>query len=152
MQSVQLRFVTVLGALLAASLAAPATLCAKTKLDWDPEHTWVFAAGILEWEHSDIYASFPAAMKNRRDAQVVKYFKDAGVPAKQITYLQDAAASKERIQHDFRALLDRTSKGDLLIFYFAGHGSRDADTGETWFANYDAGNANSSAWNTRSIF
>src|SRR5262245_30674016 len=58
MQSVQLRFVTVLGALLAASLAAPATLCAKTKLDWDPEHTWVFAAGILEWEHSDIYASF----------------------------------------------------------------------------------------------
>jgi hypothetical protein len=91
-------------------------------------------------------------MKNRRDAQIVKYFKDAGVPAKHITYLKDTAATKERIQHDFRTLLDQTDKGDLLIFYFAGHGSRDSDSGETWFANYDAGNSNASAWNVRSIF
>ena len=128
MKPMQIKFVLAVVALLAAGLLAPASVCAKTKLDWDPEHTWVFAVGILEWEHSEIYASFPAAMKNRRDAQLVKYFKDAGVPAKQITYLQDAAATKDRIQHDFRALLDQTDKGDLLIFYFAGHGSRDADT------------------------
>jgi hypothetical protein len=148
----QRKFIFAIAGFIAANLTAPTSVCAKTKLDWDPEHTWVFAVGILEWQHADIYASFPAAMKNRRDAQLVKYFKDAGVPAKHITYLQDAAATKERIQRDFRALLDETDKGDLLIFYFAGHGSRDSDTGEAWFANYDAGNSNDSAWNIRSIF
>ena len=91
-------------------------------------------------------------MKNRRDAQLVKYFKDAGVPAKQITYLQDATATKGPASNAISALLDQTDKGDLLIFYFAGHGSRESDTGETWFANYDAGNSNDSAWNIRSIF
>lgn len=152
MQPLQLKSLAAAISLIAAGLAAPAHLSAKTKLDWDPEHTWVFAVGILEWEHSEIYPSFPAAMKNRRDAQLVKHFKDAGVPAKHITYLQDAAATKERIQKAFRALLDETDEGDLLVFYFAGHGSRDADSGETWFANYDAGNSDSSAWNIRSIF
>ena len=152
MRPLTLKFVAAAIAVLAVDLAAPSVVCAKTHLDWDPEHTWVFAVGILEWEHADIYPSFPAAMKNRRDAQLVKFFKEAGVPAKQITYLQDAAATKDRIQRDFNALLDKTDKGDLLIFYFAGHGSRDADSGETWFANYDAGNSDDSAWNIRSIF
>src|SRR5262245_54126714 len=144
-------FVTI-ATFVAINLAAAGRLSAKTELDWDPEHTWVFAVGILEWEHSDIYASFPAAMKNRRDAQLVEYFKDAGVPDNQIIYLQDAAATKKRIEREFRALLDKTDKGDLLVFYFAGHGSRNPDSGETWFANYDAGRSNASAWNVRSIF
>jgi hypothetical protein len=152
MQSVQLKFLAAVVALVTAGFGVPTGVCANAKLDWNPEHTWVFAVGILEWEHSEIYPSFPAAMKNRRDAQLVKYFKDAGVPATRITYLKDAAATKERIQRDFRELLDQTEKGDLLIFYFAGHGSRDVDSGETWFANYDAGNSNASAWNIRSIF
>jgi hypothetical protein len=152
MQSGQLKFLVGALALIATGIGAPKCACAKSKLDWDLEHTWVFAVGILEWEHSEIYASFPAAMKNRRDAQLVKYFKDAGVPRKHITYLQDAAATKEQIQRDFRALLDQTDKGDLLVFYFAGHGSRNVESGETWLANYDADNSNESAWNVKSIF
>jgi hypothetical protein len=152
MRSVQVKFVSAIVLLLAINSIAPPTVCAQTELDWDPEHTWVFAVGILEWKHPDIWASFPDAMKNRRDAQLVKFFKEAGVPAKQIKYLQDASATKDRIQHEFRALLDQTDKGDLLIFYFAGHGTRDSDTGKTWFANYDAGNSNASAWSIRSIF
>src|SRR4051812_5073940 len=152
MQPLRNRFIIAVFALVAVSLIASQSACAKAKLDWNPDHTWVFAVGILEWEHGDIYPSFPAAMKNRRDAQIVKFFKEAGVPAKQITYLQDDAATKKRIQTEFRTLLDRTGKGDLLIFYFAGHGSRDVDSGETWFANYDAGNSDASAWNVRSIF
>src|SRR6478752_4633630 len=146
MQPVQFKLLTATVALVAANLAASTRVCAKTKLDWNPERTWVFAVGILEWEHPEIYPSFPAAMKNRRDAQLVKYFRDAGVPANQITYLQDSDATKQRIQHDFNQLLDKTDRGDLLIFYFAGHGSRDSDTGETWFANYDAASTNASAW------
>src|SRR6187551_3594291 len=108
MQVFQRRFFATLVAILVANFATSASVAAKAKLDWDPAHTWVFAVGILEWAHSDIYPSFPAAMKNRRDAQLAKHFKDAGVPAKQITYLQDAAATKERIQKAFRALLDKT--------------------------------------------
>src|SRR6185436_762022 len=110
MQPALKKFLSAMVVLLAANLASPASVWAKTKLDWDPEHTWVFAVGILEWEHSEIYPSFPAAMKNRRDAQLVKYFKDAGVPAKQITYLQDTAATKDQIQRDFNKLLDKTEK------------------------------------------
>src|SRR5262245_25948454 len=90
-------------------LAMPACLHADDdELDWDPEHTWVFAVGLLEWEHSDIYASFPAAMKDRRDEQLVEYFRDAGVPDGQITYLEDSEATKDRIQKEFRELLDKT--------------------------------------------
>ena len=152
MQSVPLNFLVHVVAFISIILATPVSLRADAELDWDPEHTWVFAVGILEWEHSEIYASFPAAMKDRRDAQLVEYFKDAGVPDEQITYLQDSAATKKLIQREFRALLDNTDEGDLLVFYFAGHGSRDADSGETWFANYDAGQSEASAWNIRSIF
>jgi hypothetical protein len=152
MQPVQLSLFAFVISLFMGNLSTPAVTCAESDLDWDPEHTWVFAVGILEWQHPEIYASFPAAMKNRRDAQLVKHFKDAGVPAEQIIYLEDAAATKKRIQQEFRSLLDQTDEGDLLIFYFAGHGSRDSDTGETWFANYDASRATASAWNIRTIF
>jgi caspase domain-containing protein/agenet domain-containing protein len=152
MQLPQLRQLAAFVAVVALNIAVTTNLRAQTTLDWDPDHTWVFAVGILEWEHPEIYAPFPAVMKNRRDVQLVKFFKDAGVPAKHIVYLQDSAATKERIQRDFNKLLDRTDEGDLLVFYFAGHGTRDSDSGETWFANYDAGNSNESAWNVRSIF
>lgn len=138
-------------AALLATLVLASDLRAESELDWDPEHTWVFAVGLLEWEHSDIYASFPECMKNRRDVELVETFRDAGVPDVQITYLQDAEATKSRIEHVFRKLLDQTDEGDLLVFYFCGHGSRDADTGETWFANYDAGESDDSAWNVRDI-
>jgi hypothetical protein len=122
------------------------------KFDWDPEHTWVFAVGLLQWQHGDIWPSFPAAMKNRRDAQLVKHFRQAGVPEEQVVYLQDAQATKKKIEKAFKDLLGDTDEGDLLIFYFAGHGYRDVNTGETWFANYDAGQKDSSGWNVRSIF
>src|SRR5262245_12243240 len=84
------------------------------ELDWDPEHTWVFAVGLLEWEHSDIYPSFPEAMKDRRDEQLVEFFRDAGVPDDQIKYLEDSEATKDRIQSEFRTFLDETGEGDLL--------------------------------------
>ena len=55
-----------LAALIIASLAA-APAHAKTKLDWNPERTSVFVVGLLQWEHADIWSSFPACMKDRRD-------------------------------------------------------------------------------------
>jgi hypothetical protein len=127
-------------------------LQAAPKLDWNPVKTWVFCVGLLEWQHADLWSSFPECQKNRRDEQLVKYFRDAGVPGDQITYLQDARATRSRIEKEFVELLDNTDEGDLLVFYFCGHGYRDSETGQTWFANYDAGQKDASAWSVRSIF
>ena len=63
-----------------------------------------------------------------------------------------AQVTKSRIQKAFGRLLDETSEGDLLVFYFCGHGYRDAETGQTWFANYDAGSRDASAWNVAAVF
>src|SRR5262245_18967322 len=112
MHPVQFKFIAYLVAFILVNVCPPASLRGETELDWDSENTWVFAVGILEWEHSDIYPSFPSAMKDRRDAQLVEYFKDAGVPEKQVNYLQDSAATKQRIEREFRELLDETDEGD----------------------------------------
>lgn len=122
------------------------------ELDWDPAHTHVFVVGILEWERPDLWAPFPEAMKDRRDEQLVRHFQNAGVPPGKIVYLADARATKQRIHRKFAELLDETNDGDLLVFYFAGHGYRDRETGQTWFANYDAGDKSKSGWNVRSVF
>jgi hypothetical protein len=120
-------------------------------VDWDPETTHVFCVGLLKWQREDIWPSFPACMVNRRDEQLVERFRAAGVPDDQITYLQDEHATKANIQKAFKQALDNTDAGDLLIFYFCGHGSRNVDTNQTWFANYDAGDAWSSAWGVHEI-
>ncbi|MGD9635734.1 MAG: agenet domain-containing protein [Pirellulales bacterium] len=134
-------------------VAAPTISRADSdELGWDPVHTWVFAVGLLQWEHSDVYPSFPAAMQDRRDTQLVEFFRGAGVPDEQITYLKDAEATKARVQSEFRTLLHQTDENDLFIFYFCGHGARDPDSEQTWFACYDAGDTYESAWSVRSIF
>ena len=137
---------------MAVAVAPAGRLAAKTKLDWNPERTSVFVVGLLEWEHPDIWNAFPDCQKDRRDQQLVEHFREAGVPDDRIVYLCDAQATKNRIQRAFCKLLDETNEGDLLIFYFCGHGYRDAETGQTWFANYDAGQRDASAWNVASIF
>jgi hypothetical protein len=121
-------------------------------LDWDPERTHVFVVGLLQWQDTNMWPSFPAAMKDRRDKQLVDYFHEAGVPKGQVKYLCDAEATKHRIEQEFVKLLGETDKGDLLIFYFAGHGWRDTETNQTYFANYDAGAKTSSSWDVRGIF
>ncbi|HZZ27499.1 MAG TPA: agenet domain-containing protein [Pirellulales bacterium] len=127
-------------------------LHAEPQLDWNPEHTSVFIVGLLQWQHPEIWSSFPECQKDRRDQQLVEYFREVGVPEDRIVYLCDAEATKNRIQQAFCKLLDATHHGDLLMFYFCGHGCRNADTNETWFANYDAGETYESAWSVPSIF
>jgi len=119
---------------------------------WKPERTTVFAVGLLEWKYPDIYGSFPDAVPNRADARLVNHFARIGIPKERITYLQDAAATKAHILAEFHRVLAASKPGDLLIFYFAGHGNRDEKTGSTYFANYDACKTDESAWNVATIF
>jgi hypothetical protein len=118
--------------------------------NWQPSRTWVVAVGILEWQHSDSWDSFPQA--GRKDAELVEFFKQAGVPQNQILFLKDREATKERIQRSMARLLARAQEGDMLIFYFTGHGAQD-ERGATYFANYDADDDFAqTAWSVRSIF
>jgi len=105
--------------------------------DWQPQRTWVFIVGTLKWKHSDVFSSFPQT--NRRDAQLVDFFRRQGVPGDQLVYLQDAQATTRRVKSTFRDFLSRARQGDLLFFYYCGHGYKSDDERTTWFATYDAG-------------
>jgi len=121
-------------------------------IGWNPSRTWVFAVGILQWKHPDIYDSFPDAMPNRADRRLIDALKATGIPDDQIVFLSDERATLAAIRREYRAQLDRTQDGDLLIFYFAGHGTRDRKTHDTYFANYDASDDYASHWPVKEIF
>jgi hypothetical protein len=151
-----LRSIHWIGRLLASlaivALGSASATAAEFRRDWSPAKTWVFVVGLLEWQHSDMWPSFPDCMVDRRDEQFVEFFRSAGVPSDQITYLQDSEATKHAIQTAFVEMLDETDENDLLVVYFCGHGYRDVDSGQTWFACYDAAAKDSTAWSVRSIF
>jgi len=129
-------------------LLLPAAPCGAEEPGWSPERTWVFAVGVLKWKDNKTYSSFTS--KNRRDAQLVKFFRKAGVPEDHIVYLKDREATKSAIESSLENLLKKTSRNDLLFLYYCGHGSKTED-GTLLFANYDAGDQDSSCWSARSI-
>jgi hypothetical protein len=130
--------------LLILPLSTPATT-----LDWQPEKTWVFVVGVLSWKHSDTFGSFP--VKNRRDAKLVDFFKETGVPPSQIVYLQDKEATQSRIDRAFTVQLKKLRADDLLIVYYAGHGTKSDDGDDVFLASYDAGDDGVDGWPVNSI-
>ena len=106
--------------------------------DWQPERTWVFAVGILEWPKAAGLGAFP--QKGRRDAELVEHFKSRGVPADQIRFLKDEEATLANIRTGLRTFLPKVRRGDLLIVYYAGHGSYGPEK-SLQLANYDAATA-----------
>jgi hypothetical protein len=125
------------------------TLAPAKDLGWQPEKTWVFVVGVLSWKHSEQFGSFPA--KNRRDAALVDFFKQSGVPESQIVYLQDKQASQQRIDNAFSEQLKKLRADDLLIVYYAGHGSKSEDGDDVYLASYDAGDNEVEGWSVNSI-
>src|SRR6266849_7981125 len=139
-RSLSAALVIVLGGFFASSIAR--------ERDWQPPRTWVFVVGTLQWKHRDMFDSFP--QKNRRDAQLVDYFRQQGVPEQQIVFLKDAQATSRQVRNLFPAFLSRASPGDLLFVYYTGHGYKSDDARTTFFATYDAGD-NVDGWSTDSI-
>jgi hypothetical protein len=138
-----------LAVFLAATLGSVAAVQAGAQeRDWQPQRTWVFIVGTLQWQHSDMFDSFP--QKNRRDAQLANFFKTQGVPAGQMVYLKDQQATTRQVRTAFRDLLSRASEGDLLFVYYTGHGYKSDDQRTTFFATYDAGD-DVPGWATSSI-
>ena len=116
--------------------------------DWQPQQTWVFVVGTLAWKHTDQFASFP--QENRRDAALVRFFTEQGVPAAQMLYLQDKQATWAQINQSLAAHLAKAQKGDLLFLYYCGHGYK-LDSGATCFACYDAGDKGIDGWVAETI-
>jgi hypothetical protein len=133
---------------LLAPFLSPRSAVAKEP-GWQPEKTWVFVVGVLSWKNRDMFGSFP--VKNRRDAALVDHFKQRGVPEKQIVYLQDKQATQQRIDREFSTALKKLRSDDLLIVYYAGHGSRSEDGDDVYLASYDAGDDDVEGWSINSI-
>ena len=133
---------------LLAQFLAPLPASAS-ELGWQPEKTWVFVVGVLSWKHSEMFGSFP--VKNRRDNALVGFFKERGVPESQIVYLKDKQATQQRIDTAFTEQLKKLGANDLLIVYYAGHGSKSDDGNDVYLASYDAGDDDVEGWSINSI-
>ncbi|MBA3534202.1 MAG: caspase family protein [Ardenticatenales bacterium] len=120
----------------------------NAKRGWKPESTWLFVVGTLEWKNSDMFSPFP--QEQRRDAALVDFFKESGVPQGQIIYLQDKHATSERINKEMRKHLPQAAEGDMLFFYYCGHGYR-SDDSAAFFASYDSGDEGISEWAMDSV-
>jgi hypothetical protein len=118
-------------------------------LGWQPQKTWIFVVGVLSWKHSETYGSFP--IKNRRDKALVDFFNQKGVPDSQVVYLQDREATQQRIDAAFSEQLKKLGANDLLIVYYAGHGSKSDDGNDVFLASYDAGDDGVDGWSVNSI-
>lgn len=133
-------------------LVAPGTTPAAPPTSWEPAKTWLFAVGILKWKHPDLWPPFPDAEKNRCDQQFVDFFKNSGVPDRQVVYLKDQQATLRNTRKRFADFITQPGEDDLLIFYFAGHGSWDWDTNRYYLVNYDGHKDDSSdLWSVKSI-
>jgi hypothetical protein len=140
-------FVNVLLFVLCSVGLAPSTWARGR--DWEPQRTWVFVVGTLRFKHADVFDSFP--QEHRRDAELVAFFRQQGVPAEQIVYLRDREATAKRIQSSLASQLARARKGDWLFLYYTGHGYK-ADEGDaTYLASYDAGDEGVPGWPVDSI-
>jgi len=89
---------------------------------WQPEKTWVFAVGVLNFDTKGL-ATWPDA--GRVDAEMIDAFKKRGVREERIVFLKNADATKANIEAKFADLLGKTAPGETLVFYYAGHGGRD---------------------------
>ncbi|MFQ3671620.1 MAG: caspase family protein [Verrucomicrobiia bacterium] len=128
----------------------PSLLIAEGPLQWDPDKTSVFIVGTLEWQDAETFAPFPK--DNRRDAQLVAWFKKQGVPDNRIVYLQDRQATLQTIRQSLRQLLHHTAPGDQLILYYCGHGYlSENDPSLLLLASYDAGIGSVEGWSLRDI-
>jgi hypothetical protein len=132
--------------LLIAIVATTSAFAADIR--WQPQKTWVFVVGTLEWKDSETFTSFPKA--NRRDAQLVRFFRQQGVTANHIVYLADKQATTSHAQNALDKMLTQTAPGDLLFFYFTGHGYQSDDGKKTFFATYDASD-DRAGWNVDAI-
>ncbi len=119
-------------------------------LGWEAAKTSVLVVGTLEWQDAESLAPFPKT--DRRDAQLVAWFKKRGVPDSRIAYVQDRQATLAVIRERLAGLLKGTGPGDQLVIYYCGHGYlSESDPSELVLASYDAGIGGIEGWSLREL-
>ncbi len=114
---------------------------------WNPQKTWVFFVGLLEWQDSASLPSFP--QKNRRDEILFNLLKQSGVPTNQMLYLKDSQATTAKIQSELVKFLSKAQPNDWVFVYYCGHGYKN-DTAEAFLASYDV-SKKTLGWAVKSI-
>jgi hypothetical protein len=130
----KIRIVSILALILFGLQIANAQPTARPT--WEPQKTWVFMVGLVEWKDKEEFEPFP--QEGRQDTVLLQLMKDRGVPDSQIVYLKDSQATTARIKSEFAKTLAKTRPGDWIFVYFEGHGYKDDDDAETFLASYDA--------------
>jgi hypothetical protein len=110
---------------------------AKAEPAFPPEQTWIFMAGLLEWEDAETFESFPQA--NRQDEELIAFFQNAGVPASQIRQYRDREATLSKLRRGLAEFLKGIPEDGVLLFYYCGHGYEEGDGAA--FAAWDASRA-----------
>lgn len=108
----------------------------QSRTAWDPQKTWVFMVGLVEWKDKEEFESFP--QEGRQDEVLLKLLKQRGVPANQIVYLKDAQATSAKVNAEFAKTLAKAGPDDWVLVYFEGHGYKDDEGERTFLATYDA--------------
>lgn len=126
----------------------PAVAQPAARPTWNPQRTWAFFVGLVEWKDPKEFAPFP--QDGRQDKVLLDLLKKRGVPVDQTVYLSDSQATTARIKIEFEKMLAKTQEGDWLLVYFEGHGYKDESGRETLLASYDASDK-TEGWPVRSI-
>lgn len=95
---------------------------AQTANIWNPAKTFVLVASVTQWPPKAALPPFTG--EKRRDQDLVNQLKVSGVPATNIIFLKDSAATHAAICDSLGSLAARAGVGSTLIFYFQGHGGR----------------------------
>jgi hypothetical protein len=103
--------------------------------DWQPENTCAVIAGVLKWE-SEAKGITHFSDRNRKDQELYRTLLQRGVPKENIACRLDEQATRENIRQSVRTMAARAKPGATLLFYYAGHGTKDPD-GKVSFLNYD---------------
>src|ERR1043166_10146424 len=87
--------------------------CYGGEPDLNPIHTRVFIVGVLKWQDSKTFASYPT--KGRGDAELAEFFKGRGVFPEAIRLIQDSDATASGIRDAFKEFLSHSAKNETLF-------------------------------------
>lgn len=86
-------------------------------------NTYALVIGINEYKH---ITPLEFAAKDAEAIYQLLLSPAFDLPASRVTLLKNADASREQVFNSLYELGDKMQKGDMLIFYFAGHGDIEA--------------------------
>jgi hypothetical protein len=103
--------------------------------DWQPESTCAVIVGVLKWE-SETKGITHFSDRNRKDQELYQTLLQRGVPKENVACHLDQEATRENIRRSLRLLAAKATPEATLLFYYAGHGSKDHN-GKVSLLNYD---------------